>query len=174
MCMEPECLVPLVSFKSTGQVVLIGDHKQLQPIVVNNIAKNLGLEKSLFERYKDRALMLTEQYRMVSVQMMYLIFYSSTFSADQSRVATRPAFGGTSRFLALVSRVPSPTSARRQLSRFLVAPCRSCLSLPLHHSRPIEFSTKSTLAHTEFINMHALHRSYNVLRRDSMVCWSGC
>ena len=65
MCMEPECLVPLVSFKSTNQVVLIGDHKQLQPIVFNNVARDLGLEKSLFERYKNRALMLTEQYRMV-------------------------------------------------------------------------------------------------------------
>jgi len=67
MCMEPECLVPLVSFKDTNQVVLIGDHKQLQPIVFNTTAKNLGLEKSMFERYKNRALMLTEQYRMVSV-----------------------------------------------------------------------------------------------------------
>jgi len=65
MCMEPECLVPLVSFKSAQQVVLIGDHKQLRPIVFNNVAKNLGLERSLFERYEDRALMLTDQYRMV-------------------------------------------------------------------------------------------------------------
>jgi len=71
MCMEPECLVPLVSFKSTQQVVLIGDHKQLQPIVFNTVAKNLGLEKSLFERYKDRALMLNEQYRMVCVSGFY-------------------------------------------------------------------------------------------------------
>ena len=38
--------------------------------------------------------------------------------APHKCVATRPAFGGTSRFLALVSRVPSPTSAGRQLSRF--------------------------------------------------------
>jgi len=67
MCMEPECLVPLVSFKDANQVVLIGDHKQLQPIVFNTVAQNLGLEKSLFERYKDRALMLKEQYRMVHV-----------------------------------------------------------------------------------------------------------
>ena len=67
MCMEPECLVPLVSFKDTSQVVLIGDHKQLQPIVFNTVARSLGLEKSLFERYKNRALMLTEQYRMVCI-----------------------------------------------------------------------------------------------------------
>ena len=73
MCMEPECLVPLVTFKDTNQVVLIGDHKQLQPIVFNTVAKNLGLEKSLFERYKNRALMLTEQYRMVRVAVFKLL-----------------------------------------------------------------------------------------------------
>ena len=72
MCMEPECLIPLVSFKDAQQVVLIGDHKQLQPIVFNTVAKNLGLEKSLFERYKDRALMLNEQYRMVCVARFLL------------------------------------------------------------------------------------------------------
>ena len=73
MCMEPECLVPLVAFEDTNQVVLIGDHKQLQPIVFNTVAKNLGLEKSLFERYKNRALMLTEQYRMVRVAVFKLL-----------------------------------------------------------------------------------------------------
>ena len=66
MCMEPECLVPMRAFKSTRQVVLIGDHRQLQPIVMNSVAKDRGLDVSLFERYKDRAIMLTQQYRMVS------------------------------------------------------------------------------------------------------------
>lgn len=65
MCMEPEALIPLVSFSSTGQIVLIGDHKQLQPIVINRHAKNLGLNISLFERYANKALMLDLQYRMV-------------------------------------------------------------------------------------------------------------
>jgi len=65
MCMEPEALVPLVTFSSAEKVVLIGDHKQLQPIVINTDAKILGLEMSLFERYADKALMLDIQYRMV-------------------------------------------------------------------------------------------------------------
>jgi len=65
MCMEPEALVPLVTFGSAEQIVLIGDHKQLQPIVLNRDAKNLGLQRSLFERYADRAVMLDVQYRMV-------------------------------------------------------------------------------------------------------------
>ena len=65
MCLEPETIVPIANSKAE-QVVLIGDHMQLQPIVTNRVAKSLGLSKSLFERYSSRALMLEEQYRMVS------------------------------------------------------------------------------------------------------------
>jgi regulator of nonsense transcripts 1 len=67
MCMEPECLVPLRAFKAVKQVVVIGDHRQLQPIVMDSVAKDRGLDISLFERYKDRAIMLTHQYRMVGI-----------------------------------------------------------------------------------------------------------
>jgi hypothetical protein len=65
MCMEPETLIPLVTFRSAEKIVLIGDHKQLQPIVMNRDAKLLGLGKSLFERYAKNVTMLEEQYRMV-------------------------------------------------------------------------------------------------------------
>jgi len=65
MCKEPEALIPLVTFSSAEHIVLIGDHKQLQPIVINKDAKKLGLERSLFERYADKAIMLDLQYRMV-------------------------------------------------------------------------------------------------------------
>ena len=65
MCLEPETLIPIVCSQAK-QVVLIGDHMQLQPIVTNRTAKSLGLRKSLFERYSNHALMLEEQYRMVS------------------------------------------------------------------------------------------------------------
>ena len=65
MCLEPETLIPIVSSGSVQQVVLIGDHRQLQPIVKNRVAKSLGLSTSMFERYASRAIMLQEQYRMV-------------------------------------------------------------------------------------------------------------
>ena len=66
MCMEPETLVPIASSEAE-QVVLIGDHKQLQPIVKNKVARSLGLNISLFERYAEiTRMMLEEQYRMVS------------------------------------------------------------------------------------------------------------
>jgi superfamily I DNA and/or RNA helicase len=46
-------------------VVLIGDHKQLRPIITNQVVKDLGMEYSLFERHSENAIMLDTQYRMV-------------------------------------------------------------------------------------------------------------
>uniref|UniRef100_A0A8C1BIQ8 Si:dkey-97a13.6 n=1 Tax=Cyprinus carpio carpio TaxID=630221 RepID=A0A8C1BIQ8_CYPCA len=63
MATEPQTLVPLVSFKPE-KVVLLGDHKQLRPIVKNEHVRRLGMTRSLFERYMDRALLLDTQYRM--------------------------------------------------------------------------------------------------------------
>ncbi|XP_052404760.1 helicase with zinc finger domain 2 [Carassius gibelio] len=63
MATEPQTLVPLVSFKPE-KVVLLGDHKQLRPIVKNEHARRLGMTHSLFERYMDRSLLLDTQYRM--------------------------------------------------------------------------------------------------------------
>ena len=64
MCLEPESLVPITS-SGARQVVLIGDHKQLQPVVQDQVAKTLGLSVSMFERHSKRAMMLQVQYRMV-------------------------------------------------------------------------------------------------------------
>lgn len=65
MCTEPETILPVVT-SGAQQVVLIGDHQQLRPIVMEDTSRLLGLERSLFERYSEKAIMLTEQYRMVS------------------------------------------------------------------------------------------------------------
>nr|XP_060627872.1 helicase with zinc finger domain 2 [Anolis sagrei ordinatus] len=64
MSTEPETLIPLVSYKNIEKVVLLGDHKQLRPVVHVEMCKAMGMETSLFERYKQEALMLTIQYRM--------------------------------------------------------------------------------------------------------------
>ena len=53
MCPEPHCLVPIIANKAQ-QVVLIGDHKQLRPIIKCREAAELGLEKSLFENIGNR------------------------------------------------------------------------------------------------------------------------
>ncbi|KAM5134766.1 3'-5' exoribonuclease HELZ2 [Mantella aurantiaca] len=64
MCTEPESLVPLVSHKSVQSIVLIGDHRQLRPVIKNDICKIFNMDHSLFERYEERALFLDTQYRM--------------------------------------------------------------------------------------------------------------
>ncbi|XP_066267534.1 3'-5' exoribonuclease HELZ2-like [Branchiostoma lanceolatum] len=63
MCMEPESLIPISNF-ALEQVVLIGDHKQLQPVVSQPDARDLGLGVSLFERHAKKAYMLKIQHRM--------------------------------------------------------------------------------------------------------------
>ena len=73
MCMEPETLVPIRSSRA-NQIVLIGDHKQLQPIVKDDKAKAMGLGTSLFERYSEKAFMLELQYRMVSASPLVKVY----------------------------------------------------------------------------------------------------
>ncbi|XP_041917620.1 helicase with zinc finger domain 2-like [Alosa sapidissima] len=63
MATEPEAFIPLVSH-NPKQIVLLGDHKQLRPIVECPAVKEMGKKRSLFERYMDKALMLDTQYRM--------------------------------------------------------------------------------------------------------------
>ena len=66
--LEPDCLLPLIH--KARFVVLIGDDKQLGPIVFNPKAAQSGLNISLFERlwklYNNNnfKITLTEQYRM--------------------------------------------------------------------------------------------------------------
>ncbi|CAN3373152.1 hypothetical protein DIURU_001194 [Diutina rugosa] len=45
---EPEVLIPIV--KGAKQVVLVGDHQQLGPVILNKKAGDSGLRQSLFER----------------------------------------------------------------------------------------------------------------------------
>lgn len=79
MCTEPETLIPLVGFSpAIKRIILIGDHKQLQPISRCKEAKKALLNKSLFERYTEidadhsKVIMLTEQYRMVTSLLFFL------------------------------------------------------------------------------------------------------
>ncbi|XJO77724.1 hypothetical protein BDV3_002266 [Batrachochytrium dendrobatidis] len=62
---EPECLIPLVL--GSKQVVLVGDHQQLGPVVQHKKASKAGLSQSLFERLIIlglRPIRLQVQYRM--------------------------------------------------------------------------------------------------------------
>lgn len=62
---EPQCLIPIV--RGCKQVILVGDHKQLGPVVMDRDAYNLGLSQSLFERLvvlRMSPTRLAIQYRM--------------------------------------------------------------------------------------------------------------
>lgn len=62
---EPECIIPLVL--GCKQVVLVGDHQQLGPVIMNKKAAKAGLNQSLFERLVilgQTPIRLQVQYRM--------------------------------------------------------------------------------------------------------------
>jgi hypothetical protein len=62
---EPECLVPIV--RGAQQVVLVGDHCQLGPVIMSRQAGVAGLSQSLFERLIRlgvKPIRLQIQYRM--------------------------------------------------------------------------------------------------------------
>ncbi|KAL5479333.1 hypothetical protein EMCRGX_G022843 [Ephydatia muelleri] len=62
---EPECMVPVVL--GSKQVVLVGDHCQLGPVIMCKKAANAGLSQSLFERLVClgiKPIRLIVQYRM--------------------------------------------------------------------------------------------------------------
>ena len=48
LMLEPECMVPAVL--GAKQLILVGDHCQLGPVVMCKKAANGGLSQSLFER----------------------------------------------------------------------------------------------------------------------------
>ena len=62
---EPECMIPLVM--GAKQVVLVGDHCQLGPVILSKAAARAGFKQSLFERMIAlgiRPIRLEVQYRM--------------------------------------------------------------------------------------------------------------
>lgn len=75
MCTEPESIAAIIATKAK-QVVLIGDHKQLSPVISSTHAAEIGLQVSLFESYAHLAKMLRFQYRMV---IFPLNLYASFF-----------------------------------------------------------------------------------------------
>ena len=76
MTTEPETISTIMATHAQ-QVVLIGDHQQLQPVVMCQHAAKLGLDRSLFERYSHQSRFLTllkVQYRMVRIIIIVVSF----------------------------------------------------------------------------------------------------
>lgn len=74
---EPECLLPMLH--GAKQLILVGDHRQLGPVITCRETKAAGLDKSLFERMVSmgvRPVRLQVQYRM---HPELTVFPSNTF-----------------------------------------------------------------------------------------------
>nr|XP_026693898.1 helicase with zinc finger domain 2-like isoform X2 [Ciona intestinalis] len=100
MCSEPETLVPIVaSHSEKTQIILIGDHKQLDPIVVCKEARMGGLGVSMFERLQMFANPLVVQYRMNPVICKFSSdqFYGGKLENDEKV----KCFKGCGRFLKI-------------------------------------------------------------------------
>ncbi|RVX00170.1 Regulator of nonsense transcripts 1-like [Vitis vinifera] len=77
---EPECLIPLVL--GVKQVVLVGDHCQLGPVIMCKKAARAGLAQSLFERLvllgvkpiRLQVMVLSETLIVCEVFGLYLVF----------------------------------------------------------------------------------------------------
>lgn len=95
---EPESLIPIV--KGAKQVILVGDHQQLGPTILDKRAGNAGLQQSLFERLITLGhvpIRLEVQYRMHPALSEFPsnMFYEGTLqngvTSDQ-RVAKNSTF----------------------------------------------------------------------------------
>ncbi|NXX82385.1 M10L1 helicase, partial [Urocolius indicus] len=59
---EPESLIPIgLISEANGQIVLVGDPKQLGPVIKSRIAVNFGLSVSLLERLTSREMYLRDE-----------------------------------------------------------------------------------------------------------------
>uniref|UniRef100_A0A8C9I2I3 DNA replication ATP-dependent helicase/nuclease n=1 Tax=Piliocolobus tephrosceles TaxID=591936 RepID=A0A8C9I2I3_9PRIM len=86
---QPICLGPLFFSR---RFVLVGDHQQLPPLVLNREARALGMSESLFkrlERSKNAVVQLTVQYRMNSkiMSLSNKLTYEGKLECGSDKVA---------------------------------------------------------------------------------------
>uniref|UniRef100_F6S4L6 DNA replication ATP-dependent helicase/nuclease n=2 Tax=Monodelphis domestica TaxID=13616 RepID=F6S4L6_MONDO len=86
---QPVCLGPLFF---SSKFVLVGDHLQLPPLVLNSEARGLGMSESLFKRLEQKqnaVVQLTVQYRMNSTIMSLSnkLVYEGKLECGSDRVA---------------------------------------------------------------------------------------
>uniref|UniRef100_G1PRU7 DNA replication ATP-dependent helicase/nuclease n=1 Tax=Myotis lucifugus TaxID=59463 RepID=G1PRU7_MYOLU len=87
---QPVCLGPLFFSR---RFVLVGDHQQLPPLVLNREARALGMSESLFkrlERNKSAVVQLTVQYRMNSkiMSLSNKLTYEGKLECGSDKVAS--------------------------------------------------------------------------------------
>ena len=94
MCREPDTMIPILAC-NPEKVVLIGDHKQLQPVVSCPKARKAGLDVSLFKEFSKSAVMLQVQYRMVGG-----LLHSNLFFNFRTATTTHHFIDGSYRFFS--------------------------------------------------------------------------
>ncbi|CAD8099220.1 unnamed protein product [Paramecium sonneborni] len=81
--LEPSLLIPFVKYKSIEKVVLLGDTRQLNPIVISSESNNYNFNRSLFQRLakglKQNSYKLTFQYRQMPnlAEITSALFYKN-------------------------------------------------------------------------------------------------
>jgi regulator of nonsense transcripts 1 len=78
---EPEALISLVH--GVSQVIMVGDHRQLGPVIMNKACSKVGFDRSMFERLMQvgiRPIRLQVQYRMHPSlsEFPYNMFYNGS------------------------------------------------------------------------------------------------
>ncbi|CAD8107812.1 unnamed protein product [Paramecium sonneborni] len=82
--LEPSLLIPLVKYTNIEKIVLLGDINQLSPIVVAKDSKNLGYNRSLFQRLSEglnkSTFQLIYQYRQMNnlAEITSQLFYKNS------------------------------------------------------------------------------------------------
>ncbi|CAD8174832.1 unnamed protein product [Paramecium octaurelia] len=85
--LEPSQLIPFIEYNNIEKIVLVGDTKQLSPIVIAKESESNHLNRSLFERMLNciQSKKLTEQYRQMPnlAEITSKIFYSNSLKKSK-------------------------------------------------------------------------------------------
>ncbi|CAE7249710.1 HELZ2 [Symbiodinium sp. CCMP2456] len=159
---EPEALCPMTLAKNAKKIVMVGDPKQLRPIVVSPQAERMGLNISLLERLSDapagKPRLLSLQYRMHEElnEFPAAYFYGGRVRTDPAVLARRPG------------RLAHPT--RPMTSRpFLFWSSHGGPSEQISQVRSSAASAKSRFNPAEALRAAALARSLAAKVGDSRV-----
>ncbi|CAE7588041.1 HELZ2 [Symbiodinium sp. CCMP2592] len=159
---EPEALCPMTLAKNAKKIVMVGDPKQLRPIVTSPQAERMGLNISLLERLSDapagKPRLLSLQYRMHEElnEFPAAYFYGGRVRTDPAVLARRPG------------RLAHPT--RPMISRpFLFWSSHGGPSEQISQVRSSAASAKSRFNPAEALRAAALARSLAAKVGDSRV-----
>lgn len=129
---EPECLIPIVL--GAKQLVLVGDHCQLGPVVMCKKAAKAGLGQSLFER------MVMLNLRPIRLQASELTSQVHQLALHPPRSAHRCSTGCTRASLS-----SPPTHSTKETCRMASPPPNACQWATSSHGLTARVRCSSTL-----------------------------